>query len=52
MRRDEQDSKGLFSYIRLEERFADHPLQAIRVLVNEVQRHDLLRTERAPAGGK
>jgi transposase len=37
MRGDERGSEGLFSYIRLEERIAsDHPLRAIRVLVNEV----------------
>src|SRR5229473_472336 len=37
MRGDERGSEGLFSYIRLEERIAaDHPLRAIRALVNEV----------------
>jgi transposase len=37
MRGDERGSEGLFSYIRLEERIAaDHPLRAIRSLVNEV----------------
>src|SRR5882757_6665970 len=37
MRGDEPGSEGLFSYIRLEERIsADHPLRAIRALVNEV----------------
>src|SRR5438128_9449657 len=36
MRGDERGSEGLFSYIRLEERIApDHPLRAIRTLVNE-----------------
>ncbi len=36
MRGEERESEGLFSYIRLEERIAaDHPLRAIRVLVNE-----------------
>jgi len=37
MRGDERGSEGLFSYIRLEDRIAaDHPLRAIRGLVNEV----------------
>ena len=37
MRGDERGSEGLFSYIRLEERIpADHPLRAVRGLVNEV----------------
>ena len=37
MRGDESRSEGLFSYIRLEERVpADHPLRAVRALVNEV----------------
>src|SRR4249919_662976 len=37
MRGEERGSEGLFSYIRLEERIAaDHPLRAIRALVNEV----------------
>jgi len=37
MRGDERGSEGLFSYIRLEERIsADHPLRAIRALVNQV----------------
>jgi transposase len=37
MRGDERGFEGLFSYIRLEERIApDHPLRAIRALVNEV----------------
>ena len=37
MRGDERGSEGLFSYIRLEDRIAaDHPLGAIRSLVNEV----------------
>ena len=37
MRGEQRRSEGLFSYIRLEERIArDHPLRAIRVLVNEV----------------
>ena len=36
MRGDERGSEGLFSYVRLEERIAaDHPLRAIRALVNE-----------------
>lgn len=36
MRGEERGSEGLFSYIRLEERIAaDHPLRAIRALVNE-----------------
>jgi transposase len=36
MRGDERGSEGLFSYLRLEERIAaDHPLRAIRTLVNE-----------------
>ena len=36
MRGDERGSEGLFSYIRLEERIsADHPLRAIRTIVNE-----------------
>ena len=36
MRGEERESEGLFSYIRLEERIAkDHPLRAIRALVNE-----------------
>jgi len=36
MRGDERGSEGLFSYLRLEERIAvDHPLRAIRALVNE-----------------
>ncbi|ABQ39644.1 putative transposase [Bradyrhizobium sp. BTAi1] len=37
MRGEQRRSEGLFSYIRLEERFAlDHPLRAILVLVNKV----------------
>src|SRR5436189_5573980 len=37
MRGEQRGSEGLFSYIRLEERIAaDHPLRAIRALVNEV----------------
>jgi len=37
MRGDEKRSEGLFSYVRLEERIAaDHPLRAIRTLVEEV----------------
>ena len=37
MRGDERRSEGLFSYVRLEERIAaDHPLRAIRALVEEV----------------
>jgi transposase len=37
MRGDEKRSEGLFSYVRLEERIApDHPLRAIRALVEEV----------------
>jgi transposase len=37
MRGNEKRSEGLFSYVRLEERIAsDHPLRAIRVLVEEV----------------
>lgn len=37
MRGDERGSEGLFSYIRLEDRIAaDHPLRAIRSLVNDV----------------
>jgi transposase len=37
MRGEERGSEGLFSYIRLEERIArDHPLRAIRSLVDEV----------------
>ena len=37
MRGEERRSEGLFSYIRLEERIAkDHPLRAIRALVDEV----------------
>ena len=36
MRGEEGESEGLFSYVRLEERIAaDHPLRAIRGLVNE-----------------
>ena len=36
MRREERGSEGLFSYLRLEDRIAkDHPLRAIRALVNE-----------------
>jgi transposase len=36
MRGEQRGSEGLFSYLRLEERIAsDHPLRAIRVLVNE-----------------
>src|SRR5712672_494799 len=36
MRGEQQGSEGLFSYLRLEERIAaDHPLRAIRSLVNE-----------------
>jgi len=37
MRGDEKRPEGLFSYVRLEERIAsDHPLRAIRSLVEEV----------------
>ena len=37
MRGDEKRSEGLFSYVRLEERIAaDHPLRAIKALVEEV----------------
>lgn len=37
MRGDEKRSEGLFSYVRLEDRIAaDHPLRAIRALVEEV----------------
>jgi transposase len=37
MRGEQQASEGLFSYIRLEDRIAkDHPLRAIRALVDEV----------------
>jgi len=37
MRGEQRGSEGLFSYIRLEERIAkDHPLRAIRALVDEV----------------
>ncbi len=37
MRGEQRESEGLFSYLRLEERIAaDHPLRAIRALVNEV----------------
>ena len=37
MRGEQRGPEGLFSYIRLEERIAaDHPLRAIRALVNEV----------------
>ena len=37
MRGDEKRSEGMFSYVRLEERIAaDHPLRAIRVLVEQV----------------
>jgi transposase len=37
MRGDEKQSDGMFSYVRLEERIAsDHPLRAIRGLVEEV----------------
>jgi len=37
MRGDEKRSEGMFSYVRLEERIAaDHPLRAIRELVEEV----------------
>jgi transposase len=37
MRGEERGSDGLFSYLRLEDRIAkDHPLRAIRSLVNEV----------------
>ena len=37
MRGDDKRSEGLFSYVRLEERIAaDHPLRAIRTLVEEV----------------
>lgn len=37
MRGDEKRSEGLFSYVRLEDRIAgDHPLRAIRLLVEEV----------------
>jgi transposase len=37
MRGEQRGSEGLFSYIRLEGRIAaDHPLRAIRALVNEV----------------
>lgn len=37
MRGNEKRSEGLFSYVRLEERIAaDHPLRAIRALVEEV----------------
>ena len=37
MRGDEKRCEGLFSYVRLEERIAaDHPLRAIRALVEEV----------------
>jgi transposase len=37
MRGGERQSEGLFSYLRLEERIAaDHPLRAIRALVDEV----------------
>src|SRR6202171_4208620 len=37
MRGDDQECEGLFSYIRLEERIAaNHPVRAIRMLVNEV----------------
>ena len=37
MRGDEKRSEGLFSYVRLEERIAaDHPLRAIRTLVEDV----------------
>jgi transposase len=36
MRGEQRGSEGLFSYLRLEERIAaDHPLRAIRALVNE-----------------
>jgi len=36
MRGEQRGSEGLFSYLRLEDRItADHPLRAIRVLVNE-----------------
>jgi len=36
MRGEERGSEGLFSYLRLEDRIAkDHPLRAIRALVNE-----------------
>jgi transposase len=36
MRGEQRGSEGLFSYLRLEERIApDHPLRAIRLLVNE-----------------
>ncbi len=36
MRGGERESEGLFSYLRLEDRIAqDHPLRAIRALVNE-----------------
>lgn len=37
MRGEQRGSEGLFSYLRLEDRIAaDHPLRAIRALVNEV----------------
>src|SRR5438552_9118155 len=37
MRGDEKRSEGMFSYVRLEERIsADHPLRAIRALVEDV----------------
>ena len=37
MRRRDDKSEGLFSYVRLEERVrSDHPLRAIRALVHEV----------------
>lgn len=37
MRGDEKRSEGLFSYVRLEERIAaDHPLRAIRTLVEKI----------------
>lgn len=37
MRGDDKRTEGMFSYVRLEERIAaDHPLRAIRALVEEV----------------
>ena len=50
MRGGERGSEGLFAYLRLEDRIAkDHPLRAIRALVNEALAVDGYRPGRVGA---
>ena len=52
MRGPEVSQQTLFSYVSLEDRVpADHPLRAIRALVERVvRRHPILETDRAEQG--